>query len=146
MRFVHLMDRFGRRTMIFYYKWTEVDGGRTRTVHLMDGFGRRTIKILKMWTKVDGWTDGQKSVRGGLICILYAAYANHYYSLFIIKRYLFGFKDDEGQYKMRNFQFLQNRAGLLPEGTDDSLLVLTMSGDESLTIVQSGGEQMTIKY
>ena len=65
-RTVHLMDGIGRRTMVICYKWTEVDGGRTRTVHLMDGFGRRTIKILKMWTKVDGWTDGQKSVRGGL--------------------------------------------------------------------------------
>ena len=64
---VHLMDGFGRRTMVICYKWTEVDGGRTRTVHLMDGFGRRTIKILKMWTEVDGWTDGQKSVRGGLL-------------------------------------------------------------------------------
>ena len=67
IRAVHLMDGIGRRTMVICYKWTEVDGGRTRTVHLMDGFGRRTIKILKMWTEVDGWTDGRKSVRGGLL-------------------------------------------------------------------------------
>ena len=36
----------------------------------MDGFGRRTITILKMWTEVDGWTDGRKSVRGGLLQII----------------------------------------------------------------------------
>ena len=48
-------------------RWTEVDGGRRQAVHLMDGFRRRTIKNMKMWTEVDGWTDGRKSVRGGLI-------------------------------------------------------------------------------
>ena len=51
-----------------------MDGGGTQTVLLMDGFGRRTIKNLKMWTEVDGWTDGRKSVRGGLgLSISYAA-------------------------------------------------------------------------
>ena len=64
---VHLMDEFGRQTMIICPRWTEVDGGRRRTVHLMDGFRRRTIRNLKMWTEVDGWTDGRKSVRGGLL-------------------------------------------------------------------------------
>ena len=64
---VHLMDEFGRQTMIICPRWTEVDGGRRRTVHLMDGFRRRTIRNLKMWTEVDGWTDGRKSVRGGLV-------------------------------------------------------------------------------
>lgn len=34
----------------------------------------------------------------------------------IYKRYLFGFRDDKGQYKMRNFRFLQNRADILPQG------------------------------
>ena len=34
----------------------------------------------------------------------------------IYKRYLFGFRDDKGQYKMRNFRFLQNRANILPQG------------------------------
>jgi len=33
----------------------------------MDGFGQRTIKNIKMWSEVDGWTDGRKSVRGGLV-------------------------------------------------------------------------------
>ena len=47
----------------------------------MDGGGRRTKtdrspnerirttdhENIKMWTEVDGWTDGRKSVRGGLI-------------------------------------------------------------------------------
>ena len=56
-----------RRTIVICYRWTEVDGRRTRTVHLKDGFGRRTIKILKLWTEVDGWTDGRKCVRGGLL-------------------------------------------------------------------------------
>ena len=64
---VHLMDEFGRQTMIICPRWTEVDGGRRRTVHLMDGFRRRTIRNLKMWTEVNGWTDGRKSVRGGLL-------------------------------------------------------------------------------
>ena len=54
------MDGIGRRTMVICYKWTEVDGGRTRTVHLMDGFGRRTIKNLKMWK--DGQMDENPSV------------------------------------------------------------------------------------
>ena len=33
----------------------------------MDGFGQRTIKNIKMWSEVNGWTDGRKSVRGGLV-------------------------------------------------------------------------------
>ena len=41
-------------------------GGRREAVHIMDGFRRRTIKNIKMWSEVDGWTDGRKSVRGGL--------------------------------------------------------------------------------
>ena len=53
---VHLMDEFGRQTMIICPRWTEVDGGRRLSVHLMDGFRRRTIKNLKMWTEVDRWT------------------------------------------------------------------------------------------
>ena len=65
-RTVHFMDWFGRRTMVIFYRWTELDCGRTRTVNLMDRSGRRTIKILKSWTEVDEWTDGWKSVRGGL--------------------------------------------------------------------------------
>ena len=64
---VHLMNGNGRQTMIICPRWTEVDGGRRQTVHLMDWFRRRTIKNIKMWTEVDGWTDGRKSVRGGLI-------------------------------------------------------------------------------
>ena len=44
-----------------------MNGGQIRTVYLMDGFGQRTIKNIKMWTEVDGWTDGRKSVRGGLV-------------------------------------------------------------------------------
>ena len=47
--------------------YLKMDGRRIRTVHLMDGFGRRTIKNLKMRMEVDGWTDGRKSVRGGLL-------------------------------------------------------------------------------
>ena len=94
---IHLMHRFGRRTMIIYGMWTEVYGrtegpsiswtetddrpwlfpidgrrwtaGRRQTVHLMDGFRRRTIKNIIMWTEVDGWTDGRNSVRRGLIGI-----------------------------------------------------------------------------
>ena len=51
----------------------KMDGGRIRTFHLMDGFGQRTIKNIEMWsphnlwTEVNEWTDGQKSVRGGLV-------------------------------------------------------------------------------
>ena len=44
-----------------------MNGGRIRTVYLTDGFGQRTIKNIKMWTEVDGWTDGRKSVPGGLV-------------------------------------------------------------------------------
>ena len=42
VRTVHAMDGFGRRTKVFYSKWTEVDGIFVRTVNLMDGFRRRT--------------------------------------------------------------------------------------------------------
>ena len=52
-----------------------MNGRRIRTVYLMDGFGQRTIKNIKIWTEVDGWTDGRKSVRGGLVKseVLYGA-------------------------------------------------------------------------
>ena len=60
----HLMDEFGRQTMIMSY----IDGGgRRKTVHLINGFRRRTIKNIKMWTEVNWWTDGQKSVRIDLV-------------------------------------------------------------------------------
>ena len=88
------MDGFGRRTMIIYGMWTEVDSrsdglsiswtesgnrpwlfsldgqrwtpGRRQTVYLMDVFRRWTMRNIKVWTKVDGWTDGRKPVRRGL--------------------------------------------------------------------------------
>ena len=60
------MDGFERRTMVIYYRWTEVDGGQTRTVHLMDRFGRLTMKNLKMLTEVDKWTK-IRPLRPGLV-------------------------------------------------------------------------------
>ena len=56
------MDGFGRWTRVFSCQWTEVDEIFVRTVHLMDGFGRRTvITVLKVDERTDGrsvlWTD-----------------------------------------------------------------------------------------